>query len=422
MLHFCKFFTYFFLLFVAMRALASVPLEKIDDLHPEQHLLSGVSEPFLFVESCNGLTGNWGGARSDMRASGIDFHGSYAINAAANAGGRSQGATQASSLQADLTFDLEQLCSLPYCELFISGAYRFGRNLAALRIGNTFSVQQVFGGQTIRLIDLYLACKIPELLMVKIGRINTGEDFQISPLFSQFMNNSFNGNPIIPNFNFLFSVFPVSTWGAYCAFYPLPKVCWKTGIYQNNPRIFANETHGVYFRFTPSLGALVYTEASCAVDHSASYSATYKVGGAYSTGRTNRVLKPDVRGNYELYLQWEQTIAFEERTRFLSPFFTFLYFPADRNLFSYFYMLGFQGLGWVPTREKDGIHFGFSQGFFSKKLGTRQTFEGAFELNYKAQITPYFYLQPNLQYVLRPAGYRNRTNALVFGLQSECIF
>lgn len=411
------FFTFVFFL---------LPFQTITDLFAQDSAGDGGGYP-SFEEALSeqyGITGNWHDARTYLAEKGATFHGSYVINAASNIGGRSQGATQASSIEADLTLDLDRLFALPYCSLFVSSAFRFGRNLANLRIGNRFSVQQVYGGQTIRLIDLYFSCKVPDAFSLKFGRINTGEDFQSSKLFGQFMSNSFNGNPITPNFNFLFSVFPVSTWGIYFDANIHPQLLWKVGIYNNNEQIFANDTHGTYFRFTPSLGLLLYSEVGFNVEHGPKSSGLYTLGAGYSTGKTNKILKQDVRGNYELYLQIEETIRFgeEEEAPSVAPFFTFLYFPEDRNEFPYFFMVGASAEGLIPSRAKDSWNIGFSQGFFSNDLDTKQTFEGVFEINYKARITSYFYLQPNLQYVLRPSGNRSISDALVFGLQSECVF
>ncbi len=369
------------------------------------------------------LTGDWYGARQQLASHGISWHGNYVINAAANIGGRQNGSSQASSIGSDLTIDFSQLCDLPGWSFFISGAFRFGTSLSSKKIGNAFSVQQVFGSQTIRLVDLYLAYSKEKAFYLKFGRINTGEDFQVSRLFAEFMNNSFNGNPITPNFNFLFSVFPVSTWGMYTEIFPADWFRIKSGIYNNNREIFVNDTHGTYFSFTPSLGALLYTEWGLLLQHSKDLKGTYLVGSGYSTGKTNHQLKETVRGNYQLYVQLEESLIWKDpHEKEIAPFFTFLYFPEDRNPFPYFFMGGVVTKGLFRLRPEDRISWGTSWGFYSKELDTKQTFEGCMEWNYKLQISPYFYIEPNLQYVIRPSGDKNLSNAWVFGLQSECLF
>lgn len=404
------------LFFACILPITSLSSNEVESLYEETHETS--------ISERQYLTGDWYGARTEMENRGIAFHSNYVINAATNLGGRSNGATQASSFEADLTFDFEKLFGWSGWELFASGAFRFGRSLSALFIGNAFSVQQVFGGQTYRLVDLYLSYRIPEKFFMKFGRINTGEDFQVSPLFSEFMSNSFNGNPIIPNFNFLFSTFPVSTWGFYTEAYLFPSLLLKAGIYNNQTEIFENNTHGVFFHFNPSKGVLLYSEGRILIDHSDTMSGKYILGAAYSIGKTGKILQEESRANHQLYVQWEETFLFPQRNHeiALSPFFTFLYFPEDRNEYPYFFMGGVVLGGIIPSRPDDRMSFGGSYGAFSSNLPTNQTFESCLEANYKAQITDYFYIEPNIQYVIRPNGLSSNRDALVFGVQSSCIF
>jgi carbohydrate-selective porin OprB len=44
------------------------------------------------------------------------------------------------------------------------------------------------------------------------------------------------------------------------------------------------------------------------------------------------------------------------------------------------------------------------------------------ELNYRAQVAPWFALMPNLQYVVQPGGVSSTPNAFVLGLQAAVTF
>jgi hypothetical protein len=69
-------------------------------------------------------------------------------------GGMQQGFRQASNLNVDLRFDLQKLFGLTGGSFEISFSERFGSSLSREDIGNVFTVQQVFGGQTYRLVGV----------------------------------------------------------------------------------------------------------------------------------------------------------------------------------------------------------------------------------------------------------------------------
>ena len=81
-------------------------------------------------------------------------------------------------------------------------------------------------------------------------------------------------------------------------------------------------------------------------------------------------------------------------------------------------------------RDKDAIAIGTAFGNYSDYLRQKQrsegleeqTYEWMWEINYNAHITPWFWLQPDLQYIIRPKGYTSRPNAWVLGFQSQLNF
>ncbi|MFA5177709.1 MAG: carbohydrate porin, partial [Candidatus Omnitrophota bacterium] len=86
--------------------------------------------------------------------------------------------------------------------------------------------------------------------------------------------------------------------------------------------------------------------------------------------------------------------------------------------------------GLVPKRDTDVTALGFAYGQWSKDLANYQNdsgqspqkYEVMMELNYKIMLTPYFYLQPDLQYIFNPGGTGNIDDALVVGTRVGVIF
>jgi porin len=98
--------------------------------------------------------------------------------------------------------------------------------------------------------------------------------------------------------------------------------------------------------------------------------------------------------------------------------------------------VGVVKLGTFAGRDDDSIGFAISQGLVSNSLtGAQsranatdpgsvdvQSYEMDLELNYRAQLAPWFSVMPNIQYVVRPGAVTTTPNALVLGLQAGLSF
>jgi porin len=118
-------------------------------------------------------------------------------DAASNpSGGRSQGATQASSVELSLFFDLDRIVGLKGGSIFASFSQRWGHSLSREYIGNVFGTQQIFGFETFRVIDISYQQKLFEdRVELRLGRFAQTDDFLVSPYNYGFMSNAFCGNP-----------------------------------------------------------------------------------------------------------------------------------------------------------------------------------------------------------------------------------
>jgi porin len=111
--------------------------------------------PFQLVLPEGRLFGDWAGTRTWLEEGGITPTVTLVMDALGNpTGGTQQGFRQASNLNVDLRFDLQKLFGLAPGSFEISFSERFGSSLSREDIGNVFTVQQVFRGQTYRLVDV----------------------------------------------------------------------------------------------------------------------------------------------------------------------------------------------------------------------------------------------------------------------------
>jgi carbohydrate-selective porin OprB len=171
----------------------------------------------------DGATGSWGGARQRIVAAGITPSASYATDLLATpVGGAQQGFAYAGHLDAALRFDLQTLLGLGGSSFLIAAAWNSGRDLSERKIGNLFTVAQVFEGQSVRLAQMCLEQELfAETLSLAIGRLSAGDDFATSELYDNYVSGAINDNPagITANAE-SFSDAPVASWGLRAIFQP----------------------------------------------------------------------------------------------------------------------------------------------------------------------------------------------------------
>ncbi|MFM8809909.1 MAG: carbohydrate porin [Chthoniobacterales bacterium] len=88
----------------------------------------------------------------------------------------------------------------------------------------------------------------------------------------------------------------------------------------------------------------------------------------------------------------------------------------------------YQGI--LPGRDKDSAMFGLAYGNFSSDYsasgdaydGDPASFEMALEWGYRIQLNRFFYVQPDLQYIIQPGGTGSIPNAFVLGAQIGVTF
>ena len=144
------------------------------------------------------LTGDPDQYRTKLTETGITPSVTYVTDTVGNPfGGVRQGITYCDNIGLNIDFDLQKLVGMPGAKINISGSWRNGTSLSNDYIENAFNVQQVFGGQTYKLVDLYFQQSLwDDRFNYRLGRIAMGDEFLSSPLYWNYVNNGFDGNPV----------------------------------------------------------------------------------------------------------------------------------------------------------------------------------------------------------------------------------
>jgi porin len=163
----------------------------------------------------------------------------------------------------------------------------------------------------------------------------------------------------------------------------------------------------------------------------------YKAGIQFHTGRfnINNSLSSDTTqwGNGAIYAVADQMLYAESsaRTQGLTGFLKTVFTPYENiNTVDFHAAGGLAYEGLIPRRDRDVLGIAIAHSQISEGLRTADRLAGTpvrsaetvAELIYSAEIAPWWTLIGSAQYIIDPGGYRDRPDALVFGISSRFAF
>jgi len=388
------------------------------------------------LHNADSLTGNWGGYRDRLNDDyGLTLVGDYTSECAGNpVGGERQGVTYTHNIGLAVFADLGKLVGLDETYLLVSGSDRAGTSLSDRYVGNVYAVQQIFGGETIRLVHLALAKGFfHRTLRVVAGRIDGLDDFIASPLYCDAQNLAFCGNPLSIPSDVNISSYPNTMWGARARWEPFPIWYAMGGVYDAVAGFRDNKYHGADFSIRQKSGVVGIMETGVMPEEMGivprDLPGHVKLGGYYDTEplRDFRTGQTE-RGTWGMYVAVDQKVYSEpgpDGLQGLSLFAAFHHAPPDMNAQTNFVDLGAVYVGLIPTRDADVAGFFFAYGWFSGDLRDSQRaagqpgqdHEAVLELNYRWNVLPWFYLQPDIQGIINPGAAHQFGDALVLAVQ-----
>lgn len=377
--------------------------------------------------------------RSRLADWGIRPHAVYIANIQTNTGGERQDWAYAHYAAASLTVDLGTLAGLGGLSLMAEGNWSAGRNLSA-DIGNAFQVGHAFSGDQVALARLYLQQRLFNGgLAIAVGRLNLEETFATTPLFADYLSSAINMRPggLSINDN-IFGGLPNVQWGVQAIGRPTADLTVGGGVFNTNRNAQAAADHGLDLSFDPGDGVLAVGEVGYAFDLGAATGAgsrpgEFKAGGFHDSRRFDRLDQPDAseRGLYAFYAILRQTVWRPAGNggaetpgdgRGVTPWAAVTWAPKQRVSRMPVYLGG--GVVWqgpLQGRGDDRVAAAVYHGRFSRDIDGRGA-ETVIEVNYTLQLTPWFHVTPDIQYVINPAGRSDIDNAAVFGGEIGIVF
>ena len=336
-------------------------------------------------------------------------------------------------------------------------ASRHGDNLAIDEIGNSVSVQEIWGAQTERLANLTIEQKLfDNRVIVEAGRTVANIHFLGSELCNYFQTNSACGNPTFVFRTSGFTYWPVSSWGGYVKAFLTPQVYVHAGVFEINPLQARENQHGLNWGIADATGVI----APVAIGYrstpaTARLPAFYEIGGWRDTSRYTDPLR-DADGfaaissgqpyasrseRSGVFVRFEQQVTRPDPAspRGLIVFGAALWGTSGELTQDRFLELGFVQKGTFKGRDKDSFAFVINRQRYSgaalENLRLQRAALGGgddpakdqvlMELSYGIQVSKLLRVAPNLHYIVNPDGFsdpsrtRDLDNGLVVGMRVD---
>jgi len=381
------------------------------------------------------LTGDWGGVRDELEDAGLKLGATEISDGLANlSGGKATGATYQGETELDLDLDLEKLADWTGAKVHISGVTVHGRSVTTNYSNALYTASSIDADRGSRLLDLYLDQDFADgLASLRIGQAGADEEFMISKVATPFLNGVFGypGLPTLdqpsggPEYPFAtpmarLKLTPSDQWTVLIAAFNGDPV--GGGFSPKDPAPL--DPSGTSFRTDG--GVLGFVEAQYAVNQdkdAEGLPATYKLGiWAQSSRFPNQHVDPTVEklnGDFSVYAIADQMLwrRADSKDEGISVFARIMGAPDDRNLVSLYADTGVAFKG--PFEDRGDDIAGFAIGYSKISDSTRvydqtlqqttpgrpiRDYEIDLEATYQYTVTPWWQLQPDMQYVVHPGG------------------
>jgi len=415
------------------------------------------------------LFGDWAGKRTWLKDNGVDFEFLYLGLVADNfSGGIDQGAVYEGVLMMVLDLYSDKLLGYEGGQfhagsLWLHNGDAFSRN----KVGDLNMVSLLDFPDSFRLWELYYEQKMFDgKLSIKGGQLAIDRDFIVPEYYNSiasinFLNQTFFYPTMafnvydIPGFpvgHHALAATPYGAPGARIRTDPIDELYLQAGIYDGNPD---RTRSGTRVNLNEAEGALAYFEVGYRLNprkEDGGVPGNLKLGAYYHTDdffdnfsvfeSALTAQPPETHsGNYGVYFLADQILFYEvgrddAAQQGLAGFFRVAWAPEDRNLAS----LGIDGglvyKGLIPSRDYDTFGIAASYLEISDDISRGQRlinsvlpgtfsvadYEGVLEVSYRAQLTAWWTLQPDFQWVMHPGGSQQHEDAFVFMVMTTLRF
>lgn len=414
------------------------------------------------------LLGDWGGERTKLANEGVTFDFHYIADFLANPTGGNSSAGAWNRVRGTMDIDFGKLAGAKGLTMHVTGLWQGGVNLGGQYLGSVANPSGLVSAHTTRLDSYWLQQELFNGKLTVRGGQFAGQDFY----GVQYYGREYLMEPLDYALGNLFSAYesfdPASGPAVDIKIAPVKQVYLRSAYMSGNRNPYGYNATGVPFTWKNS--GLIINELGFMVQQLSFYGqrAAKSPGGAPATTSSPKKLYPGLykiglvnnpgqhafagpaatvvstnsfvrcynqcySGDYVFYFMANQAVwrPTEGSTRGLDANFAFDYLPSDRNKVNQQFTGGVVFNAPIAKRADDSASFGFVISRISDVFNTYQqsnlllppqTSEKAFEVNYLAQITPFWYVQPVVQVYASLGATPSNGTGVVLGFRTKVTF
>jgi porin len=399
------------------------------------------------------LTQEWLGFRDQGLKDGISFKPDWTGEVLGNpSGGAKQGVISDGVFELPLELDLDKLTggALKDTLFHVNAFYIYGPSLSSSFVHDFSTASNLSGYNTLRLDELWIQKGLwNNAVTVKTGNMAIDNEFFVSTSGALFIGGSFGTFTFLANNIPDAPVYPLASPGVRIHVQPDSHYYVMAGVYGLDDGSFqnTNNQNGTRFSLNASSGMLIMSEVGFLLNQGPNdkgLPGSYRLGSFVDTGNFRTfesqreiTLPLDIpqggRGgagatyavygvvDQQLYAQGPKIISFFTRDGGA---------PTNTNFVDFYAEGGFDFTGFIPGRDNDVAGVAIARSHVSQDYSVEQIAESKppssaetfLEATYKIQLTPWWNLQPDVQYIVTPSGVAGSHNALVLGLRTYVIF
>jgi porin len=395
------------------------------------------------------LAGDYDGIRTRLYERGIDIFANYQGEVFGNVSGGavldSLGQTRdVASYDGLLTFganlDLGKLIGWSGAKIYFSVLELHGSSLTHESLGDIAGFSNIYGYNTIRLGEVYFEQSFfNNQLRIQAGQLLSHDDFFGNSYEELFINGTLDEFTLL-SANLPYSpLFPMATPAIQFDLEPGKTFFLKVAIFSGSVQAQNVNRHSVIFPISKSSGAFLFNEIGFHLNNdNGGLPGTYSVAAFYHTGtRADVGYRPGIvkDGDYGVFFMadqmvWRQNNEPGKKGPALGVWTRIGGAPAERNLVTFYADGGVSLLAPLPGRNDDVLAIGaacskvshHASQFNQTEGGQPLSTESVLEVTYNLQLAPWWQLQPDFQYYLKPSAGVHAANAAVLGLRTTITF
>jgi len=427
-------------------ALAALPAEAGDGIAPPA---TGTATPPKSFWTGDYLTQPWLGVRDKWQAAGVTFKPDWTGEVFGNvSGGAGKGVVSDGVFELPLTLDFDPLTGGAVKDLTfkVNAFYIYGTNLSAAYVHDFSGSSNLAAYNTPRLDELWLQKGfLDDTLTVKVGEQAIDYEYFLSNSAALFIGSTFGTFTLLANNVPFAPVYPTASPGVRVNYQPDPHYYVMAGVYGVDKNLAQNTTDkdGLRFALGSNCDMLIAAETGYLLNqcrNETGLQGTYRLGALVDTGNFPLFESQgdaELTGNpvrhggadYFIYGVVDQQI-YADGPRNITIFARPGGAPSNSNFIDYYVDGGFNFCGFVPGREQDVAGIAVARSHVSRDFSNAEMAEGEapftaetyLEATYKVQLTPWWNVQPDFQYVITPSGQAGSHNATMIGVRTYVLF